>query len=108
MNLSELLRRYKHYANAPYCYVIVHYIFMFKIFRDPKFEGCMAVTVRYILLWIVISYSLIGVVELSEKRAAFLLVVAALKTVAAYSCKKTKFYHTTRIHIQEDSIVLTS
>jgi len=84
------------------------FFFMFKFCRNPKFEVCMAVTVRYILLWIVISCSLLGVFELSEMRAAFLLVVAALKTVAAYSCKKTKFYHTTRTHIQEESIVLTS
>jgi hypothetical protein len=68
----------------------------------------MAVTVRYILLWIVLSCSLISIFELSEKGAAFLLVVAALKAVAEYSCKKTKFHYTTRKHIQEDSIVLTS
>jgi len=68
----------------------------------------MAVTVRYILLWMVVSCSLLGVFELSGKCATFLLVVAALKTVAAHACKKTKFYHTTRKHIQDDSIVLTS
>lgn len=81
---------------------------MLKFRRYPKFEVCMAVTVRYILLWMVISCSLLGVFELSGTRAAVLLAVAALKTVAAYTCKKTKFYYTTRKHIHDDSIVLTS
>jgi len=81
---------------------------MLKFCPNPKFEVCMAATVRYILLWMVVSCSLLGVFELSGKRAAFLLVAAALKTVAAYTYKKTKFYHTTRKHIQDDSIVLTS
>jgi hypothetical protein len=79
-----------------------------KFYQDQKFEICIAVTVKYVLLWVVISCSLVGFYKLSKEPDAFLLVFAALKTLAEYSCETTNFYHTARKHIHEENIVLTS
>jgi len=46
---------------------------MFKFCLDPKFEVSMAVTVKYILLWIVISCSLIGVIWTFGKTCCLLV-----------------------------------